>query len=111
MALPGGLAMGLAAPAVGRMLHRVGPRPLLTPGLGLVVGGIPVVPTVCTATSPLVTAGGHLLMSCCLAPVFTPLYTTALGSLPRSLYPHRSATAGTVQQVAGAAGGAMLDAL
>src|SRR5699024_11041832 len=37
MMLPGGLVMVLAAPAVGRMFGRVGPRPLLTPGLGLVV--------------------------------------------------------------------------
>src|SRR5699024_7429811 len=45
MMLPGGLVMGLAAPAVGRMFDRVGPRPLLTPGLGLVVVGILVMST------------------------------------------------------------------
>ena len=111
MMLPGGLVMGLAAPAVGRMFDRVGPRPLLTPGLGLVVVGILVMSTVGTDTSPLVIVGGHLVMSCGLALVFTPLLTTALGSLPRSLYPHGSAMVGTVQQVAGAAGGAMLVAL
>src|SRR5690625_2032828 len=119
MMLPGGLVMGLAAPAVGRMFDRVGPRPLLTPGLGLVVVGILVMSTVGTDTSPLVIVGGHLVMSCglalvmsCgLALVFTPLLTTALGSLPKSLYPHGSAMVGTVQQVAGAAGGAMLVAL
>src|SRR5699024_822224 len=111
MMLPGGLVMGLAAPAVGRMFDRVGPRPLLTPGLGLVVVGILVMSTVGTDTSPLVIVGGHLVMSCGLALVFTPLLTTALGSLPKSLYPHGSAMVGTVQQVAGAAGGAMLVAL
>src|SRR5690625_5948171 len=60
MMLPGGLVMGLAAPAVGRMFDRVGPRPLLTPGLGLVVVGILVMSTVGTDTSPLVIVGGHL---------------------------------------------------
>src|SRR5690625_6149579 len=37
--------------------------------------------------------------------------TTELGSLTKSLYPKGSAMVGTVQQVAGAAGGAMLVAL
>ena len=39
--------------------------------------------------------------------VFTPLLTSALGSLPRPLYPHGSAIVGTVQQLAGAAGTAL----
>src|SRR5699024_5969259 len=37
--------------------------------------------------------------------------TTALGSLPQPLYPHGSAIVGTVQQVAGAAGAALMIAL
>src|SRR5699024_5993661 len=40
MMLPGGLAMGLLAPLVGRLFDRVGPRPLLVPGLSAVVVGI-----------------------------------------------------------------------
>ena len=111
MMLPGGLLMGLAAPAVGRLFDRVGPRPLLTPGLVLVVIGILVMSTVGTETSPLLIVAGHVVMHCGLALVFTPLLTTALGSLPRPLYPHGSAVVGTVQQVAGAAGAAMMVAL
>ena len=51
---------------------------------------------------------GHVVMSLGLAFVFTPLMTTAMGSLPRRLYPHGSAIVGTVQQVAGAAGAALM---
>ena len=42
-----------------------------------------------------------------LALMFTPLFTSALGSLPMHLYSHGSAMVGTVQQVAGAAGTAL----
>ena len=46
-------------------------------------------------------------MSLGLAFMFTPLFTTALGSLPHHLRGYGSATVGTVQQVAGAAGTAL----
>ncbi len=39
--------------------------------------------------------------------MFTPLFTSALGSLRSELYAHGSATVGTVQQLAGAAGTAL----
>ena len=43
-----------------------------------------------------------------LALLFTPIFTASLGALPESLYSHGSAIVGTVQQVAGAAGTALL---
>lgn len=49
----------------------------------------------------------HAVMSTAFAFVFTPLFTVALGSLPRPLYSHGSAVVGTIQQVAGAAGTAL----
>jgi DHA2 family lincomycin resistance protein-like MFS transporter len=39
--------------------------------------------------------------------MFTPLFTSALGSVEPRLYSHGSAIVGTVQQVAGAAGTAL----
>ncbi|MDQ7991939.1 MAG: MFS transporter, partial [Propionicimonas sp.] len=51
--------------------------------------------------------GANLLMSLGLAFMFTPLFTTALGALPHHLRSYGSATVGTVQQVAGAAGTAL----
>ncbi|GAA1486918.1 MDR family MFS transporter [Brachybacterium fresconis] len=106
MMLPGGLAMGLLAPLVGRLFDKVGPRPLLVPGLSAVVVGIGIMSRVPDQAWLIVL--GHVVMSLGLAFVFTPLMTTALGSLPRRLYPHGSAIVGTVQQVAGAAGAALL---
>ncbi|MFI8777951.1 MDR family MFS transporter [Brachybacterium paraconglomeratum] len=106
MMLPGGLAMGLLAPFVGRLFDRVAPRPLLVPGLAAVVVGIGIMSRVPEQAWLIVV--GHVVMSLGLAFVFTPLMTTAMGSLPRRLYPHGSAIVGTVQQVAGAAGAALM---
>src|SRR5699024_722064 len=104
--LPGGLAMGLLAPLVGRLFDRVGPRPLLVPGLSAVGVGIGIMSRV--PEQPWLIVAGHVVMSLGLAFVFTPLMTTAMGSLPRQRYGHGSAIVGTVQQVAGAAGAALL---
>ncbi|MGO1409419.1 MAG: MDR family MFS transporter [Brachybacterium sp.] len=106
MMLPGGLAMGLLAPLVGRLFDRVGPRPLLVPGLSAVVVGIGIMSRV--PEQPWLIVLGHVIMSLGLAFVFTPLMTTAMSSLPRQRYGHGSAIVGTVQQVAGAAGAALL---
>lgn len=50
----------------------------------------------------------HLTLSTGLAFLFTPAFTTALNPLPPSLYSHGSAILSTLQQVAGAAGVALL---
>src|SRR5699024_11968538 len=47
-------------------------------------------------------------MSIGLAASFTPLFSASLGSLDRHLYSHGSAALNTLQQVAGAAGTALL---
>lgn len=111
MMLPGGLLMGLAAPFVGRLYDRVGPRPLLVPGLVVVAGGMLVLSTISTTTPIWHIVAGHLLISIGLACVFTPLFTNALGSLTPRLISHGSAIVGTIQQVAGAAGTAIMVAL
>lgn len=58
-------------------------------------------------TPPVAVLGMHVLLSVGLALTFTPLFTSALGSLRPHLYSHGSATIGTVQQLAGAAGTAL----
>ena len=63
-----------------------------------------------TTPTALVLAG-HVVLSIGLSLMFTPLFTSALGSLPARLYSHGSATIGTIQQVAGAAGTALFVAL
>ncbi|MBB6120079.1 MDR family MFS transporter [Nocardiopsis algeriensis] len=109
--LPGGLLMGLLAPVVGRLFDRLGPRPLVVPG-AMVVSAALWGMTLFDADTPLgMIVAAHLVLSLGLAFLFTPLLTSALGSLTPELYSHGSAVVGTVQQVAGAAGTAAFVAL
>nr|WP_258046276.1 DHA2 family efflux MFS transporter permease subunit [Leifsonia shinshuensis] len=109
--LPGGLVMGLAAPFVGRLYDRIGPRPLVIPGailVSLVMWGL----TMVTETTPVyLVLIAHITMSLGLALMFTPLFTAGLGAVPPHLYSHGSAILGTIQQVGGAAGTALLVAV
>ncbi|CAL8975985.1 putative transport protein HsrA [Tessaracoccus sp. O5.2] len=107
MLLPGGVAMGLLSPAIGRLYDRVGPRALVVPASLVVMGVFAFFATISLATPWWAVTLGHVVMSMGFAAMFTPLFTVALGSLPRPLYSHGSAVVGTVQQVAGAAGTAV----
>ncbi|TYC98740.1 multidrug efflux MFS transporter [Arthrobacter echini] len=105
--LPGGLTMGLLGPVVGRIYDRRGPRVLLVPGT-LVVSAVFWSLTQVTETTPiLLVLVAHVFLSIGLALIFTPLLTSALGSVKPTLYSHGSAVFGTVQQLAGAAGTAL----
>ncbi|MDN5917074.1 MAG: DHA2 family efflux MFS transporter permease subunit [Pseudonocardia sp.] len=105
--LPGGLAMGLLGPIVGRLYDRLGARPLVVPGSIVLCASLWMFATL-GETSPLweiVTI--HVALMASLALMFTPLMTDGLGSLPANLYSHGSAILTTLQQVAGAAGTAL----
>lgn len=106
--LPGGLTMGLLAPFVGRMYDKVGPRPLLVIGTvlaSLALWGLAFFLN--EHSSWVVLLVGHIVFSFGLAFIFTPLFTSSLGSLPKHLYSFGSATISTIQQVAAAAGTAL----
>lgn len=105
--LPGGLTMGLLAPFVGRLFDQCGPRPLVAPGAAVTSVALWSMAMFDTGTSQGTVVAVHVLMSVGLALMFTPLMTSALGSLPHHLYSHGSATVSTLQQVAGAAGTAL----
>lgn len=106
--LPGGLLMGLLAPSIGKLYDRIGPRPLVVPGtllMTLTLFGLGRIDTL-TPIWTLLTL--HMTLSVGLALLFTPVFTSALGPLPPELYSHGSAILSTLQQVAGAAGVALL---
>jgi MFS transporter, DHA2 family, lincomycin resistance protein len=105
--LPGGLTMGLLAPIVGLLFDRFGPRPLVTPGALVASVALWGMTTFDINTGRGTVIAAHVVLSIGLAFMFTPLLTSALGSLPHDLYSHGSAIVGTVQQVAGAAGTAL----
>jgi MFS transporter, DHA2 family, lincomycin resistance protein len=106
--LPGGLLMGFLAPFVGRIYDRYGPTALLTSGAVLTSVTFWCMTMINQDTSVWWVFVAYLALSVGLALLFTPLFTASLGSLPESLYSHGSAVVGTVQQVAGAAGTALL---
>ncbi|MEN3344728.1 MAG: transporter, family, lincomycin resistance protein, partial [Arthrobacter sp.] len=106
--LPGGLAMGLLGPFIGRLFDKVGPLPLTVAGSALMVVSLWQFSLLDAATPVGWIVALHVALSLGLALLFTPAFTTGLNPLPPHLYSHGSAIMSTLQQVAGAAGTALL---
>ncbi len=111
MLLPGGLVMGLLGPQVGKLFDRYGPRGLTLFGSVVLVVSMWRLSTIDQSTPIWVLVGIHVLLSAGLAFLFTPGFTSGLNPLPPKLYSHGSAILSTLQQVAGAAGTALLVAI
>ena len=111
MLLPGGLVMGLLGPQVGKLFDRYGPRGLTLIGSVLLVVSMWRLSTIDLGTPIWMLIAIHVLLSIGLAFLFTPGFTTGLNPLPPHLYSHGSAILSTLQQVAGAAGTALLIAV
>lgn len=106
--LPGGLAMGLLGPFIGRLFDKVGPLPLTVTGSVLMVLALWQFSMLDAGTPVWWIITLHVGLSFGLALLFTPAFTTGLNPLPPHLYSHGSAIMSTTQQVAGAAGTALL---
>jgi DHA2 family lincomycin resistance protein-like MFS transporter len=105
--IPGGLTLCLLSPLVGRLHDRGGPTALVVPGAAVLCATMWFLALITSnATLPSVLAA-HVVLSGALSFVLTPLFSTAIVSLPAALYPHGSAVIGTSQQLAGAAGTAL----
>ena len=111
MLLPGGLVMGLLGPQVGKLYDRYGPRGLTSIGSVVLVVSMWRLSTIDLGTPIWMLIAIHMLLSAGLAFLFTPGFTTGLNPLPPRLYSHGSAILSTLQQVAGAAGTALLVAI
>lgn len=106
--LPGSLAMGFAGPFVGRIYDASGTRVLLVPGAILATVSLWAYATYGAQTPIWVILVTQIVLSLGLALSFTPLFTASLASLEPRFYSYGSAVLGTVQQVAGAAGVAVM---
>ncbi|GII95738.1 MDR family MFS transporter [Sinosporangium siamense] len=108
LVMPGGLAMGLLGPTVGRVFDRFGGRVLVIPGaIGITLSLIGF--TQISMTMPFwQLLGLHALLMVSLAASFTPVFTLGLGAVPPSLYSHASSILSTLQQVAAAIGTALV---
>ncbi|MGW4245356.1 MDR family MFS transporter [Nocardia sp. NPDC004722] len=108
LVMPGGLAMGLLGPTVGKIFDRFGGRVLVIPGaIGITaaLAGF----TQLSLTSPYaLLVAMHVLLMVSLAATFTPVFTLGLGALPMHLYSHGSSMLATLQQVAAAFGTALV---
>jgi DHA2 family lincomycin resistance protein-like MFS transporter len=103
--------MGLMGPVVGRLYDKVGPTVLAVPGAVLVSAVMWALTMVGQDTSVWALLAGHIVISIGLALIFTPVFTSSMGSVRMELYSHASAVLGSVQQLAGAAGIALFIAL
>jgi DHA2 family lincomycin resistance protein-like MFS transporter len=106
--LPGGIIMGVLAPPIGRIYDRHGPTALLVTGAVITTAVLSLMTMLTDHTAFWWVLAAHMSLSVGLALLFTPLFSAGLGSLRPKLYSHGSAIVGTVQQVAGAAGTALL---
>jgi DHA2 family lincomycin resistance protein-like MFS transporter len=109
--LPGGLLMGLLGPVVGRLYDRLNPKLLVVPGAMVVSGVLLGLSMVGQDTPVALIVAAHVGLSLGLGLLFTPLFSAGLGALKPHLYSHGSATVGTLQQLAGAAGTALFIAV
>src|SRR5262249_47729056 len=109
--LPGGLLMAIMGPFVGRLYDRVGPKPLIIPGISLVSIVLWSMTLLGTTTPWELILAGSLVMCLGFSVLFGPLFTLSLGAVKPELYSHGSALLGSIQQVSGAAGVALLIAI
>ncbi|MBL7500806.1 multidrug efflux MFS transporter [Frankia sp. CNm7] len=108
LVMPGGLAMGVLGPAVGRLYDQFGARPLVIPGSAATVASLGVLAWIGRDTPYSLLLAAHIVLMAALAAVLTPVFSVGLGDLPAHLYSHGSSLLGTIMQVAGAIGTALL---
>ncbi|MFC4125762.1 MDR family MFS transporter [Nocardia rhizosphaerae] len=108
LVMPGGLAMGLLGPTVGRLFDKFGGRALVIPGSIAITVALAGFTQISLTTPYWQLLALHSLLMVALAATFTPVFTLGLGALPMHLYSHGSSMLGTLQQVAAAFGTALV---
>ncbi|WP_040168089.1 DHA2 family efflux MFS transporter permease subunit [Microbacterium gorillae] len=106
--LPSGVLQAIVSPLFGAVFDKYGAAPLLIPGAVLMTAGAWLLASTDVATPLALVVVFQLVFMLGLGGVMTSLMTGSLGALPPQLYGHGSAIVSTVQQLAGAAGTALL---
>ncbi|MDK8845748.1 MDR family MFS transporter [Corynebacterium sp. MSK297] len=106
--LPGGVIQAVMSPIIGRVYDSVGPKPIMIPGAFLMAAGTWLFTTIGTETQVWHLVTFHVIFAFGFGLLMTPMMTTALSSLTGELYSHGSAILTTLQQLAAAAGTALL---
>lgn len=105
---PAGITIALISTVVGRFYDRVGPRPLMVTGAIIDAAGLGFLSTLGPGTPIWLLLATYVVIIVGQAFLWTPVYAASLGSLDKHLLPHGSAIINTIQQLAGAAGIAIM---
>lgn len=108
LVMPGGLAVALLGPMVGKLCDHFGARPLIVPASTTTVTTLALYTQLTMTTPYWMILGLHAMLMISLAAIFTPVFTLSLGALPQSLYSHGSSMLSTLEQVAAAFGIALV---
>jgi DHA2 family lincomycin resistance protein-like MFS transporter len=106
--LPGGIIMGIMSPITGRLFDKFGAKWLAIVGLILIAHTLLQFAFITVTISYLTIMLFNTLLMLGISMLMMPVMTNALNELPPPLYPHGTAIIGTLQQVAGAVGTALL---
>ncbi|NTE87774.1 DHA2 family efflux MFS transporter permease subunit [Agrobacterium rubi] len=106
--VPGGVTIAIVSAVVGRLYDRIGPRPLVITGAVIDAAGLYALSTLAPGTAIELLLVTYLFIIVGQALMWTPLFAASLGVLNAHLLPHGSAIVNTLQQLAGAAGIAIM---
>jgi DHA2 family lincomycin resistance protein-like MFS transporter len=105
--LPGGLVNSLVSPFAGRIYDKAGPRPLLIPGIIIMIAMAFLLSTVSASTSIVQIIIMHCCVLAAVGAVMTAAQTIGLNQLPPHYSHHGTAILSTLGQLAGGLGTAI----
>ena len=105
---PGGVTIAIVSTVVGRYYDRIGPRPLMITGAIIDAAALWFLSTLGLGTPIWLLLVTFIAIIVGQAFMWTPVYAASLSALNKHLLPHGSAIISTIQQLAGAAGIAIM---
>ena len=106
--LPGSLLMGLMGPISGRLLDKIGIRPITIFGLLIMTYATWELTKLSMDTSYGHILSIYILRSFGMSFIMMPIMTAGMNALPQRMIPHGNAISNTVRQLAGSIGTAVL---